>query len=147
MKLHDIKAVGGPHKRRVRLGRGRAAGRGKTCGYGHNGQRSRAGGRGARLFEGGQMPLFRRLPKRGFNNVVFATRYAIVNVGALNGFDDGDEVDLAALVRRGIVAKLLAGVKILGSGSLERRLIVKAHRFSKAAREKIEAAGGQAVTL
>lgn len=147
MNLHDIKAIGGRHKRRVRVGRGRAAGKGKTCGYGHNGQRSRSGDRGARLFEGGQMPLFRRLPKRGFSNAAFATRYAVVNVGALNRFADGETLDPDRLIGAGLAAKGRDGVKILGDGTLERRLTVKAHRFSRSAREKIEAAGGQAVTL
>lgn len=147
MKLNDIKALGGRHKRRVRVGRGRSAGKGKTCGYGHNGQRSRSGDRGARLYEGGQMPLFRRLPKRGFNNAAFATRYAVVNVGALNRFQDGQEIDPALLVATGLAAKGRDGVKILGDGELVRRLTVKAHRFSRSAREKIEAAGGQAVTV
>ena len=147
MNLHDIKSAVPAHKRRTRRGRGRGAGNGKTCGFGHNGQRSRSGDRGAGLYEGGQMPLFRRLPKRGFNNANFATRYAVVNVGALNAFDDGQDVDPGALVTKGIVAKLLDGVKILGNGALERKLTVKAHRFSKQAAAKIEAAGGTAVTL
>ena len=97
--------------------------------------------------EGGQMPLFRRLPKRGFNNKRFATRYAIVNVDALNVFQDGDEVDPAGLLRAGLVSSLLDGVKILGNGELQRRLTVKAQRFSKAAAEKIQAAGGTLITL
>ena len=147
MNLTAVKSTGGRHKRRTRVGRGRGSGKGKTCGYGHNGQRSRSGGRSAGLYEGGQMPLFRRLPKRGFNNKIFATRYAIVNLGALNCFEDGQEVDPALLMSKGIVSQMLDGVKILGSGEFERRLTVKAHRFSRSAREKIEAAGGQAVTL
>ena len=147
MNLNDIHSSAGRRKRAARRGRGRASGKGKTCGYGHNGQRSRAGDRGARVYEGGQMPLFRRLPKRGFNNAVFARRYAIANVSALNVFEDGQEVDPALLLRQGIISRLLDGVKILGDGELERRLTVKAHRFSKAAAAKIEAAGGTAITL
>jgi large subunit ribosomal protein L15 len=147
MNLHDLHAKGGARKRRARVGRGRASGKGKTCGYGHNGQRSRSGDRAAGTYEGGQMPLFRRLPRRGFNNATFATRYAIVNVGDLNRFDDGTEVDTALLLRTGLVTTVGDGVKILGDGELERRLTVKAHRFSKTARAKIEAAGGQTETL
>ena len=147
MNLHDIKSAVPAHKRRSRKGRGRSAGQGKTCGYGHNGQRSRSGGRAAGLYEGGQMPLFRRLPKRGFNNANFATRYAVVNVGDLNAFEDGQEVDPGVLVAKGLVTKLLDGVKILGDGALERKLTVKAHRFSKTAIAKIESAGGEAVQL
>jgi len=147
MNLNDIKAVGGRHKRRRRKGRGRAAGRGKTCGYGHNGQRSRSGDRSAGLYEGGQMPLFRRLPKRGFNNARFATRFATVNVGQLDGFEDGAEVGPDILLARGLIGKSEGGVKILGDGDLTRKLTVKAHRFSKSAKAKIEAAGGLVVTL
>ena len=147
MNLNDVKSTGGPHKRRTRVGRGRAAGKGKTCGYGHNGQRSRSGGRSAGLYEGGQMPLFRRLPKRGFNNKIFATRYAIVNVGVLGCFEDGQEVDPDLLRERGLVSKAPDGVKILGDGELTRRLVVMAHRFSTQAAAKIEAAGGTVITV
>ena len=147
MNLNDIKAVGGRHKRRRRKGRGRASGQGKTCGYGHNGQRSRAGDRSPGLYEGGQMPLFRRLPKRGFSNAPFATRLATVNVGQLDGFEDGAEVDPEVLLARGLIGKSEGGVKILGDGDLTRKLTVKAHRFSKSAKAKIEAAGGHVVTL
>jgi large subunit ribosomal protein L15 len=144
MNLNDIKALpsGRKRARRKRVGRGRASGCGKTCSRGHGGQRSRSGGRGAGLYEGGQMPLFRKLPKRGFNNRRFATRYAVVNVGALEAFEDGQEVGPAALLRRGLLSKLLDGVKVLGQGELSRKLTVKAHRFSKTAAAKIEAAGG-----
>jgi len=147
MNLSDAKRLRGTRKRRKRLGRGRATGKGKTCGFGHNGQRSRSGDRGGGLYEGGQMPLFRRLPKRGFNNKRFATRYAVVNVGALNDFEEGQEVDPAALVRQGLISAVGDGVKVLGQGELERRLTVKAHRFSKTAMTKIEASGGRAVVL
>ena len=147
MNLNDLNAIAGKHKRRTRVGRGRAAGRGKTCGRGSNGQRSRSGHKGAGLYEGGQMRLFRRLPRRGFNNKRFATRYAIVNVGALNAFEDGQEVDPDLLRERGLVSKAPDGVKILGDGELTRRLVVMAHRFSTQAAAKIEAAGGTVITV
>ena len=147
MNLSDIKSVPVERARRKRVGRGRGSGSGKTCGYGHNGQRSRSGGRAAGLYEGGQMPLFRRLPKRGFDNTKFATRPSVVNVRDLNAFDDGLEVSPALMLTRGLVARLDDGVKVLGDGELQRRLTVKAHAFSKAAVAKIEAAGGSAVTL
>ena len=144
MNLNDLNATSPRRKSRIRAGRGRGGKRGKTCGTGHGGQRSRSGGHGAGLYEGGQMPLFRKLPRRGFNNANFGTRYAVVNVGALNLFDDGAEVDAAALLSRGIISKLLDGVKILGDGEITRKLTVRAHRFSKTAIEKIQAAGGTA---
>jgi large subunit ribosomal protein L15 len=147
MNLNDVKAVSGKRQRRLRRGRGRASGKGKTCGRGSRGQRSRSGAGSAGLYEGGQMPLFRRLPKRGFNNRSFAARYAVVNVGALNVFDDGQEVDPHVLLKKGLISRLLDGVKVLADGQLERKLTVKAHRFSKAAAEKIQAAGGTAVIL
>ena len=147
MNLHEIKATSTVRKTRIRRGRGRGSGKGKTCGTGSNGQRSRSGANSAGLYEGGQMPLFRRLPKRGFNNKIFARRYAIVNVGALNSFADGQEVDPKALIGSGLIARVLDGVKILGDGELSRALTVKAHCFSKTAAEKIEAAGGSATVL
>jgi len=147
MNLNDIKATPSGRKRARRVGRGRSSGRGKTSGRGTSGQRSRSGRKGAGIYEGGQMPLFRRLPKRGFNNTIFARRYAVVNVGALNRFEEGREVDPAVLTEAGLVTRLLDGVKVLGEGELKRKLTVKAHRFSKAALEKIQAAGGTAVVL
>ncbi|MBL7222341.1 MAG: 50S ribosomal protein L15 [Candidatus Brocadiae bacterium] len=144
MNLNDLNATSPRRKSRIRAGRGRGGKRGKTCGTGHGGQRSRSGGHGAGLYEGGQMPLFRKLPRRGFNNANFGTRYAVVNVGALDLFEDGAEVDAAALLSRGIITKLLDGVKILGDGEITRKLTVRAHRFSKTAIEKIQAAGGTA---
>ena len=144
MNLNDLNATSPRRKSRIRAGRGRGGKRGKTCGTGHGGQRSRSGGHGAGLYEGGQMPLFRKLPRRGFNNANFGTRYAVVNVGALNLFEDGAEVDAAALLSRGIISKLLDGVKILGDGEITRKLTVRALRFSKTAIEKIQAAGGTA---
>ncbi len=142
MNLSDINAIPSGHKRRKRRGRGRSAGKGKTCGFGHNGQRSRSGDRGAKLYEGGQMPLFRKLPKRGFNNYDFATRLAVVNVRDLDAFEAGATVDPAALEQRGLIARERDGVKILGDGELTKALTVKAQKFSKSAAEKIQAAGG-----
>jgi large subunit ribosomal protein L15 len=147
MNLNDAKAERAGRKRVRRAGRGPSSGRGGTSGRGTSGQRSRSGRKGAGIYEGGQMPLFRRLPKRGFNNKVFARRYAVVNVAALNRFEDGGEVDPAALAEAGLVGHRLDGVKVLGDGELQRKLTVKAHRFSKAAMEKIQAAGGTAVVL
>ena len=147
MNLADVRAAFIPRKKRKRVGRGHSAGQGKTCGRGHKGQQSRAGG-GTRLgFEGGQMPLFRRLPKRGFNNAKFRTVYAIVNVGQLeSAFDSGATVDPQAIRAAHLVNAKTGPIKILGSGELTKKLDVSAHRFSRAAKEKIEAAGGAAQT-
>ncbi len=147
MNLNDIKATPSGRKRARRVGRGRSSGRGKTSGRGTSGQRSRSGRKGAGIYEGGQMPLFRRLPKRGFNNKDFALRYAVVNTGDLNRFEDGQEVDPAVLVKVGLVKRLLDGVKVLGDGELQRKLTVKAHCFSKSAADKIQAAGGTVTVL
>jgi large subunit ribosomal protein L15 len=144
MKLHELSPAPGSNKPVKRIGRGPASGQGKTAGKGHKGQKARAG-RGMRPgFEGGQMPLQRRLPKRGFNNI-FAKEIAIVNVGALNdAFEAGAVVDAAALIESGLVKKELDGIKILGHGELTKALTVKAAAFSKEAKAKIEAAGGTA---
>ena len=144
MKLHELSPAPGSNKPVKRIGRGPASGQGKTAGKGHKGQKARAG-RGMRPgFEGGQMPLQRRLPKRGFNNI-FAKEIAIVNVGALNdAFEAGAVVDAAALIESGLVKKELDGIKILGNGELSKALTVKASAFSKEAKAKIEAAGGTA---
>ena len=144
MKLHELSPAPGSNKPVKRIGRGPASGQGKTAGKGHKGQKARAG-RGMRPgFEGGQMPLQRRLPKRGFNNI-FAKEIAIVNVGALNdAFEAGAVVDAAALIESGLVKKELDGIKILGNGELTKALTVKANAFSKEAKAKIEAAGGTA---
>jgi len=147
MNLHDVMVSDVGRKRRKRRGRGRSSGHGKTSCSGANGQRSRSGGGSAGLYEGGQMPLFRRLPKRGFNNANYTTRYAVVNVGILNAFEDGQEITPDLLLERGLISRRLDGVKILADGELSRRLTVKAHRFSRAAIEKIQAAGGTVVTL
>ena len=144
MKLHELSPAPGSNKPVKRIGRGPASGQGKTTGKGHKGQKARAG-RGMRPgFEGGQMPLQRRLPKRGFNNI-FAKEIAIVNVAALNEtFEAGAVVDAAALIESGLVKKELDGIKVLGHGELTKALTVKAHAFSKEAKAKIEAAGGTA---
>lgn len=143
MKLHELSPAPGSVREVKRIGRGHGSGQGKTAGKGHKGQKARAG-RGMRPgFEGGQMPLQRRVPKRGFNNI-FATRYAIVNLAALNKFENGAVVDTEALKAAGLVKNSYDGVKILGNGALEKNLTVKAAAFSEAAKSKIEAAGGKA---
>ena len=142
MKLHELSPAEGSTKSVWRKGRGAGSGDGKTAGKGHKGQNARSGG-GVRLgFEGGQLPLYRKLPKRGFHNK-FATTYAIVNVGALESFNDGDVVNLQVLLDKRIVRKSLDGLKVLGSGELTKKLTVEASIFSAAAKEKIEAAGGK----
>jgi large subunit ribosomal protein L15 len=141
MKLHELKPAEGSRKERKRLGRGIGSGQGKTAGKGHKGQNARSGG-GVRLgFEGGQTPLYRRLPKRGFTN--FARKeFAIVNLDALNRFEEGTEVTPELLIESGVVSNEKAGIKILAKGNVEKKLTVKAHKFSSAAKEAIEAAGG-----
>lgn len=141
MKLHELKPAEGSRKDRKRLGRGIGSGQGKTAGRGTKGQNSRSGG-GVRLgFEGGQTPLFRRLPKRGFTNFT-RKEYAIVNLDALNRFEEGTEVTPELLIESGVVSNEKAGIKILAKGNVEKKLTVKAHKFSSAAKEAIEAAGG-----
>jgi large subunit ribosomal protein L15 len=144
MLSHEITAVVGKGKARKRVGRGRGTGHGKTCGRGHKGSKSRAGARNISLYEGGQMPLFRRLPKRGFSNYNFARRYEIVNVSQLERFDDGAAIDAEQLSNAGLVASGKSKVKILGSGELTKKLQVTAHKFSKTAEQKIVASGGTA---
>ena len=142
MKLHELSPAYGSAKASYRKGRGAGSGNGKTAGKGHKGQNARSGG-GVRVgFEGGQLPLYRKLPKRGFKNR-FAVNYAIVNVDALNKFENGAVVDLEALKAAKLVRKELDGVKILGNGELTKTLTVKATVFSATAKEKIEAAGGK----
>lgn len=141
MKLHTLKPAEGSRKARKRVGRGQGSGLGKTAGRGQKGQKQRTGGKVRLGFEGGQTPLFRRLPKRGFNNIN-RKEYAIVNVETLNRFEDGTTVTPALLIEAGIVKNELSGVKILGEGTLERKLTVQAAKFSKAAEEIIKAAGG-----
>ncbi|MDD6155176.1 MAG: 50S ribosomal protein L15 [Eubacteriales bacterium] len=146
MKLHELNAPQGSSFDRKRRGRGRATGQGKTGGRGMNGQKQRSGG-GVRLgFEGGQMPLYRRLPKRGFTNI-FKTVYSVINVEDLNVFEAGAEVTPEILLEAGIIKKANDGLKVLGNGELEKAITVKANKFSKAAVEKIEAAGGKAEVI
>jgi large subunit ribosomal protein L15 len=133
--------VEGARHRRIRVGRGRGSGKGKTSGKGHKGQMARSGHKHKKIFEGGQMPLVRRLPKRGFNNPL-GTVYTPVNLSRLAGFDEGAEIDLAALRTAGLANGTRVKIKILGYGDLEKKLTVKAHAFSASARQKIEAAGG-----
>ncbi len=142
MKLFELQPDKGSKKLPKRKGRGHGSGNGETAGRGHGGQKSRSGG-GVRIgFEGGQMPLYRRVPKRGFNNI-FAKVYSVVNVSDLNVFDDGTVVDESTLREKGLVNKVIDGVKILGDGDLKKKLTVKATKFTKTASEKIEAAGGK----
>jgi len=142
MKLQDLKPAEGSKKSPKRIGRGTASGWGKTAGRGQDGQNSRSGGGTRPGFEGGQMPLYRRLPKRGFTNI-FAKEYACINVDRLNIFEDGTEITQELLVERRVIKKIHNGVKILGNGDLKKNLTVKVSKFSKAAAEKIEAAGGK----
>ena len=146
MKLHELKAAGGSTKNPKRKGRGTGTGNGTTAGRGMNGQKSRSGG-GVRLgFEGGQMPLYRRLPKRGFTNI-WGTEYTVLNVDALNGFEAGTVVTPEMLKEAGLVKQVKDGIKILGDGKLEKNLTVQAHKFTKTAVEKIESAGGKAEVI
>ena len=146
MKLHELHAVPGANKARTRKGRGIGSGNGKTAGYGSKGQKARSGVKKAG-FEGGQMPLQRRLPKVGFNNI-FATKYAIVKISDLEArFNAGDVVDAEALKAAGIIKKTLDGVKVLGNGELTKALTVKAAAYSASAKEKIEQAGGKAEVM
>jgi large subunit ribosomal protein L15 len=138
----EITSVAGKHKARKRVGRGTGTGRGKTCGRGHKGSGSRSGAGGKIGYEGGQMPLFRRLPKRGFSNYNFETRYKIVNVSQLERFDDGATVGMEQLSDAGLIGSLRSKVKILGDGELTKKLQVTAHKFSKTAEQKIVASGG-----
>ena len=142
MRLHDLKPRPGARHRRKRLGQGEASGHGKTSGRGGKGQTARSGSSIRIGFEGGQMPLIRRIPKRGFNNARHTTRYLPVNLEALNRFDDGTRVDESALQSAGLANGRGAGIKILGDGELTRKLTVSAHAFSASAKAKIEAKGG-----
>ena len=146
MKLHELHPAEGSTAAPKRLGRGSGSGLGKTSGKGHKGAKARSGGGKRPGFEGGQMPLYRRVPKRGFNNV-FGTEYAEVNVERLEVFEDGDTVNAQALLEKKIIRKELDGVKILGGGELTKKLTVQAAKFSGSAKEKIEAAGGKAEVI
>lgn len=142
MKLHELSPADGSAEKAWRKGRGTGSGNGKTAGKGHKGQNARSGGGVRPGFEGGQIPLYRKLPKRGFNNV-FAKKYAVINVSALEKLDDGTTVDIELLMKEGIVKKPLDGLKVLGDGTLTKKLNVVAAVFSASAKEKIEAAGGK----
>ena len=142
MRLNELKPAEGSRKKEVRVGRGTGSGRGKTSCRGHKGQNARSGGGVRPGFEGGQMPIYRRLPKRGFKNI-WAKTFAEVNVETLNRFDDGAEVDAVALVEEGILKNVYDGIRILGNGELKKKLTVRAQGFTKTAVQKIEAAGGK----
>lgn len=147
MKLHELQPAAGSVKDVKRIGRGHGSGNGKTAGKGHKGQKARSGGSIRPGFEGGQMPLQRRMPKRGFNNI-FAVEYATINVSELNNrFEDGAVVDAAALIECGAIKDAKDGVKILGNGELSKKLTVKAAKFTASAQEKIEKAGGKAEVM
>ena len=143
MKLNELSPAAGSAKAAWRKGRGPGSGNGKTAGKGHKGQNARSGGGVRPGFEGGQLPLYRKLPKRGFTNI-FATKYVIVNVEQLNAFEDGAVVDVNALLEKKIIRKELDGLKVLGNGEITKKITVKASIFSASAKEKIEAAGGKA---
>ena len=147
MKLHELKPSEGAFKTSKRVGRGVGSGNGKTSGKGHKGQNARSGGGVRPGFEGGQLPLFRRLPKRGFTNARFKTEYAVINLSDLNNFDNNAEITPELLKEMGILKKQLSGVKVLGNGELTKKLTVKANKFSSSAVEKIEAKGGKAEVI
>lgn len=146
MKLHELRPAKGAVKNRKRIGRGTGSGTGTTAGRGSNGQNSRSGGGVRPGFEGGQMPLFRRIPKRGFKNRN-KVEWTIVNIETLNAFENGTEITPALLIETGIIKKTNDGVKILGNGELNKKLNIKANKFTKSALEKIEAAGGKAEVI
>ena len=143
MKLHELSPQEGSVKEKFRKGRGAGSGNGKTAGKGHKGQNARSGGGVRPGFEGGQLPLYRKLPKRGFNNYRFGIKYAVINVQSLNKFNNGDVVDCEALLAAGIINNCCDGVKVLGEGEISKALTVKAAVFSASAKEKIEAVGGK----
>ena len=147
MKLHELRPNEGAFQTKKRVGRGVGSGLGKTSGKGHKGQNARSGGGVRPGFEGGQLPLFRRLPKKGFSNAMFKVEYATINVSDLEKFEDGAVVTPELLKEMGILKKQLAGVKVLGNGTLTKKLTVKATKFSKSAIEKIEAIGGKAEVI
>ncbi len=146
MKLHELSPAPGSTSVSKRVGRGAGSGNGKTAGKGHKGQKARSGGSIRPGFEGGQMPLARRIPKRGFNNI-FATKYAAINVSELNRFEDGAVVDEAAIIAAGLIKKPLDGIKLLGNGELTKKLTVKVTAYSESAKQKIEQAGGKAEVM
>ena len=147
MKLHELeKNIGATHRKK-RVGRGRGSGLGKTSGKGQKGQKARSGGSINPVFEGGQLPLYRRLPKRGFSNYLFKTEYAVINVEDLNVFDNGTVVTPALLKEKGIIKKQLKGIKVLGNGKLEKKLTIQANKFSTSALEKIKESGSKAEVI
>ena len=147
MKLHELeKNIGATHAKK-RVGRGPGSGLGKTSGKGQKGQKARSGGSINPVFEGGQLPLFRRLPKRGFTNDKFRTRYAVINLDELNRFEEGTVVTPALLKETGIIKKQLAGIKVLGTGKLEKKLTIQANKFSASALEKIQESGSKAEVI
>ncbi len=147
MKLHELRPSEGAFKTSKRVGRGVASGHGKTSGKGHKGQNARSGGGVRPGFEGGQLPLFRRLPKRGFSNAMFKKEYAIINISDLEKFEDGAVVTPELLKEMGILKNQLSGIKVLGNGELTKKLTVKAQKFSSTAIEKIESKGGKAEVI
>ena len=146
MNLHELSPAIGSKKTAKRVGRGHGSGQGKTAGKGHKGQKARSGGGVRPGFEGGQMPLHRRIPKRGFNNI-FAKKIVAINIGSLNVFEDGSSVDVQTLIDRGIIKKEHDGIKILSNGSLTKKLTVTANAFSESAKQKIEEVGGKAEVI
>ncbi len=147
MKLHELeKNIGATHAKK-RLGNGPGSGHGKTCGRGQKGQKARSGGSINPVFEGGQLPLYRRIPKRGFSNHMFKTQYAVINLDQLNIFEDGTVVTPALLKEKGIVKKQLDGIKVLGTGKLEHKITIQANKFSTSALEKIKDSGSKAEVI
>jgi len=147
MKLHELeKNIGATHSKK-RVGRGSGSGLGKTSGRGQKGQKARSGGSINPVFEGGQLPLYRRLPKRGFSNYLFKKEYAVINVEDLNVFENGTVVTPALLKEMGIIKKQLSGIKVLGNGKLEKKLTIQANKFSNSALEKIEESGSKAEVI
>lgn len=147
MKLNNLHANEGATDTRKRVGRGTSSGHGKTSGKGHKGQNARSGGGVRAVFEGGQLPLYRRLPKRGFTNARFKVEYAVINMTDLNRFEDGAVVTPELLKEMGLVKKQLSGIKVLGNGTLEKKVVVKAQAFSAKAKEQIEKLGGKAEVI
>ena len=147
MKLHELEKNIGATKAKKRVGRGPASGLGKTSGRGQKGQKARSGGSINPVFEGGQLPLYRRLPKRGFTNAKFKTVYAVINIGDLNRFENGTTVTPALLKEMGIIKNQLDGIKVLGEGKLEKKLTIQANKFSKVALEKIKESGSKAEVI
>lgn len=147
MKLHELEKNIGAKQKKKRVGCGSGSGLGKTCGRGQKGQKARSGGSINPVFEGGQLPLYRRLPKRGFSNALFKTEYAVINVSDLNRFDNGTVVTPALLKEKGIVKNQLKGIKVLGNGKLEKKITIQANKFSSSALEKIKESGSKAEVI